>query len=120
MKVALDTQSTVGTPTGIGVYADDLARALTAVGIEVARLRAPWLDPWRFDRRVAWDQALFPFFAARSRADVVHATVGTLPLVRTAPTVDRPRRRVAARPGPTCGVRALVLRVVHAPALPPR
>lgn len=87
MKVALDTQSTVGTPTGIGVYADDLARALTAVGIEVARLRAPWLDPWRFDRRVAWDQALFPFFAARSRADVVHATMGTLPLLRTAPTV---------------------------------
>ena len=45
------------------------------------------LDPWRFDRRVLWDQVLLPLLAARSGADVLHAASGTLPLVRTLPTV---------------------------------
>ncbi len=50
-------------------------------------LAAPWLDPWRFDRRVAWDQVLFPLLAARSGAAVIHAASGTMPLVASAPVV---------------------------------
>jgi len=50
-------------------------------------LQAPWLDPWRFDRRVLWDQVLLPLFAARSGAALLHATAGTLPLARSLPTV---------------------------------
>lgn len=50
-------------------------------------LQAPWLDPWRFDRRVFWDQVLFPLAAMRSGARLVHATAGTMPLVRTLPVV---------------------------------
>ncbi len=65
----------------------DLARALPAAGVDVRALDAPWLDPWRFDRRVIWDQALFPLLAARSGADVIHAASGTMPLVATAPVV---------------------------------
>jgi glycosyltransferase involved in cell wall biosynthesis len=53
----------------------------------VRSLSAPWLDPWRFDRRVLWDQVLLPLQAARSGATVLHATSGTLPFVRTLPTV---------------------------------
>jgi glycosyltransferase involved in cell wall biosynthesis len=85
--VALDTQLAVGTATGIGVYQRDLAHALPAENVEVRALSAPWLDPWRFDRRVLWDQVLLPLQAARSGADVLHASAGTMPLVHTLPTV---------------------------------
>jgi glycosyltransferase involved in cell wall biosynthesis len=80
--VALDTQLAIGTATGIGVYQRDLAAALSAAGVVVRAQSAAWLDPWRFDRRVLWDQVLFPLAIARSGANVVHATAGTLPLVR--------------------------------------
>jgi glycosyltransferase involved in cell wall biosynthesis len=85
--VALDAQLTVGTATGAGVYARDLTEALRAQNIDVRALRAPWLDPWRFDRRVLWDQVLLPIAAARSNATLLHATSGTLPFIRTLPTV---------------------------------
>lgn len=38
------------------------------------------LDPWRFDRRVLWDQVLLPWAARRQRVDVLHCAAGTLPL----------------------------------------
>ena len=87
MIVALDTQLAVGTATGIGVYQRDLLTALRAAGTDVRALCAPWLDPWRFDRRVLWDQVLLPLAAARSGATVLHASAGTLPFARTLPTV---------------------------------
>jgi glycosyltransferase involved in cell wall biosynthesis len=87
VRVALDTQLAVGTATGIGVYQRDLAQALIAGGTEVRALQFPALDPWRFDRRVLWDQAVLPLLAMRSGADVLHASSGTLPLVRVLPTV---------------------------------
>ena len=87
MRVALDTQLAVGTATGIGVYQRDLARALVEIGVEVRALRFSALDPWRFDRRVIWDQALLPILALRSGADVLHAASGTLPLLPSIPTV---------------------------------
>jgi glycosyltransferase involved in cell wall biosynthesis len=87
VRVALDTQLAVGTATGIGVYQRDLAEALVAGGTEVKALQFPALDPWRFDRRVLWDQAVLPLLAMRSGADVLHASSGTLPLVRVLPTV---------------------------------
>jgi glycosyltransferase involved in cell wall biosynthesis len=80
--VALDAQLAVGTATGIGVYARDLGSALTQRGMTVRELRVQWLDPWRFDRRVFWDQVLFPLAIARSDAVIVHAAAGTLPFVR--------------------------------------
>ncbi len=87
MRIALDTQLAVGTATGIGVYERDLARALAAAGEDVCPLQLPALDPWRFDRRVLWDQVVLPVLAARSGARVLHAASGTLPAVRTLPTV---------------------------------
>jgi glycosyltransferase involved in cell wall biosynthesis len=80
--VALDAQLGIGTATGIGVYQRDLTDALRASRVEVRPLVARWLDPWRFDRRVLWDQILFPLAIARSGCDLVHATAGTLPMVR--------------------------------------
>lgn len=87
MIVALDAQLAVGTATGIGVYQRDLAAALREFGTDVRELRAPHLDPWRFDRRVLWDQLLLPWQAARSGATLLHASAGTMPFVRTLPTV---------------------------------
>jgi len=85
--VALDTQLSVGTATGIGVYQRDLAAALRELGTDVRELRAPKLDPWRFDRRVLWDQVLLPLQAARSGATLLHASAGTMPFVRPLPTI---------------------------------
>jgi glycosyltransferase involved in cell wall biosynthesis len=85
--VALDTQLAVGTATGVGVYQRDLAQALRTDNVDVRELSAPWLNPWRFDRRVLWDQVLLPLQAARSGANLLHASAGTMPFIRTLPTV---------------------------------
>lgn len=87
MRVALDAQLTVGTATGIGEYVRGLSSALRKAGVDVVPLEAPNFDPWRFDRRVLWDQALLPARAASARADLLHCASGTMPLVRTLPTV---------------------------------
>ncbi|HEV2739904.1 MAG TPA: glycosyltransferase family 1 protein [Candidatus Elarobacter sp.] len=85
--VALDTQLAVGTATGIGVYQRDLAHALRNEHVDVRALSAPWLNPWRFDRRVLWDQVLLPLQTARSGATLLHASAGTMPVIRTLPTI---------------------------------
>lgn len=77
----------MGTATGIGVYQRDLANALRALGTAVRELHEPRLDPWRFDRRVVWDQVLLPWQAARSGATLLHASAGTMPFIRTLPTI---------------------------------
>ena len=81
MRVALDVQLAVGTGTGIGEYAVGLAGGLEAAGVDVTRLAFAPLDPWRFDRRVIWDQVLLPLAATMAGADIVHCASGTLPLV---------------------------------------
>ncbi|HEY1977061.1 MAG TPA: glycosyltransferase family 1 protein [Candidatus Baltobacteraceae bacterium] len=80
MKVAVDAQLTVGTATGIGEYVRGLIAALRAQGTDVAELVEPQLDPWRFDRRVLWDQIHLPQRARAENADVLHCASGTMPL----------------------------------------
>jgi glycosyltransferase involved in cell wall biosynthesis len=79
VKVALDAQLTVGTATGIGEYVRGLTDALRRRGVEVTVLREPRLDPWRFDRRVLWDQVLLPLRARASGATLLHCAAGTVP-----------------------------------------
>jgi glycosyltransferase involved in cell wall biosynthesis len=80
LNVALDAQLAIGTSTGIGEYVRGLIPALGARGIGVRALRAAWLDPWRFDRRILWDQVLFPLAASRERVDLVHCASSTVPV----------------------------------------
>jgi glycosyltransferase involved in cell wall biosynthesis len=80
VKVALDAQLTVGTATGIGEYVAGLAGALRDEGVDVVALTEPKLDPWRFDRRVLWDQFVLPRRARESHAGVLHCASGTVPL----------------------------------------
>lgn len=87
MKIALDAQLSVGTATGIGEYVRGLAIALRAAGVDVVELRDERLDPWRFDRRVLWDQVLLPRRAARSGASLLHCASGTMPLRAPLPIV---------------------------------
>jgi glycosyltransferase involved in cell wall biosynthesis len=87
VKVALDAQLTVGTATGIGEYVRGLAGALRGRGLEVVELREPRLDPWRFDRRVWWDQVILPRQARASGANLLHCAAGTMPWMLRLPTV---------------------------------
>ncbi len=86
MRVGIDAQLARGTATGIGEYVTGLLAALRELpGIEPVALEAPWLDPWRFDRRVLWDQALLPLAARRAGVELLHCAGGTLPLVAPLP-----------------------------------
>lgn len=80
-------QLALGTATGIGEYVQGLARALRDRGVQIVELQEPKLDPWRFDRRVAWDQVVLPQRARASGADVLHCASGTMPLRTALPTV---------------------------------
>jgi glycosyltransferase involved in cell wall biosynthesis len=87
MRVAVDAQQAVGTATGIGEYVRGLIDALRADGLDVIELADPKLDPWRFDRRVVWDQVLLPQRARASNADLLHCASGTVPLRLAMPFV---------------------------------
>lgn len=79
MRIALDAQLAVGTATGIGEYERGLIGALRNDGVDVVELCEPTLDPWRFDRRLLWDQVLLPRRARASGADLLHCAGGTVP-----------------------------------------
>ncbi|GAC1304384.1 MAG: glycosyltransferase family 1 protein [Vulcanimicrobiaceae bacterium] len=87
MRVGLDAQLARGTATGIGEYVTGLAAALRASAIDVVTLESERFDPWRFDRRVLWDQVLLPLAAARARVDVLHCASGTMPYRSPVPIV---------------------------------
>jgi glycosyltransferase involved in cell wall biosynthesis len=87
VRVALDAQLNVGTATGIGEYVRGLVVALKRRGVDVVELREPGLDPWRFDRRVLWDQVMLPLRARASGAALLHCASGTMPLAAGLPIV---------------------------------
>ena len=87
MRVGLDLQLAHGTATGIGEYASGLFAALRNLGAAIVPLQNARVDPWRFDRRVVWDQVLLPLAAARDRVDLVHCASGTMPLLHGTPLV---------------------------------
>jgi glycosyltransferase involved in cell wall biosynthesis len=87
VKIALDAQLCVGTATGIGEYVAGLSHALRRQQLDVVELKEPRLDPWRFDRRVLWDQAIMPLRARASKADLLHCASGTMPLFVGMPVV---------------------------------
>jgi glycosyltransferase involved in cell wall biosynthesis len=87
MRIGLDLGLAQGTSTGIGEYASGLFAALEAQAADVVALERRGFDPWRFDRRLVWDQVLLPLAARNSAVDILHCTSGTTPLVAPAPIV---------------------------------
>jgi glycosyltransferase involved in cell wall biosynthesis len=85
--VGVDAQLATGTATGIGEYVRGLVPALRERGLDVVELHAARLDPWRFDRRVLWDQAGLPLAAARAGVDLLHCAAGTMPFAPGLPVV---------------------------------
>jgi glycosyltransferase involved in cell wall biosynthesis len=83
----MDAQLAAGTATGIGEYVTGLTAALRTNGVAVVELAQPAYDPWRFDRRVVWDQLLLPRAARRAHADLLHCAAGTMPLRASLPIV---------------------------------
>lgn len=77
----------MGTATGIGEYVRGLCFALRRIGVDVEELQEPRIDPWRFDRRVLWDQFLLPLRARTSHAALLHCASGTMPLMCSLPIV---------------------------------
>ena len=87
MKCGIDAQLAAGTATGIGEYVRGLIPALREIGVDLDALAFPALDPWRFDRRVLWDQVLLPLAAMRAQVRVLHCASGTMPRFASAPLV---------------------------------
>jgi glycosyltransferase involved in cell wall biosynthesis len=87
VRVALDAQLTIGTATGIGEYVRGLFEGLRGRQVDVVELCEPALDPWRFDRRVIWDQILLPRRARQTGAQLLHCAAGTMPLAARMPIV---------------------------------
>jgi len=87
LRVGVDAQLARGTATGIGEYVRGLLPALRACGVDAVGLDFPPLDPWRFDRRVLWDQLGLPLAAGRARVDLIHCAAGTMPRFAGAPSV---------------------------------
>ena len=84
MRIALDTQSTVGRKTGIGIYTARLLDALRRVGPEHEYREIAWGRdvPMRLDRRLQWQQWDLPRRAGAAGADLLHV-----------PGFDAPRRK---------------------------
>lgn len=87
MKIAIDAQLAVGTATGIGEYVRGLVAAMREEGLDLIELADPSLDPWRFDRRVYWDQVMLPQRVRQVQADLLHCASGTVPLALNVPFV---------------------------------
>jgi glycosyltransferase involved in cell wall biosynthesis len=87
MRIGIDAQLTVGTATGIGEYVRGLIEALRLRGTDVVDFLDEKLDPWRFDRRVFWDQVILAQRARASEVDVLHCASGTMPLNVPMPVV---------------------------------
>jgi glycosyltransferase involved in cell wall biosynthesis len=87
VKIALDAQLSIGSATGIGEYVRGLTAALRTAGADVVPLTWGGCDPWRFDRRVLWDQVALPLRAALARVDILHCASGTMPAISAVPMV---------------------------------
>jgi len=88
VRIAVETQFALGTPTGLGVYAQRLFEALRRrADLDAVALEDRRFDLWRFDRRVYWDQLRAPALARAMHADIVHFTGGTAPMFAPRRTV---------------------------------
>lgn len=89
MHIALDTQSTLGQPTGIGRYTAHLLAALRQVAPEWRFSGVDWgKEPaMRLDNRLRWQQVALPRRVQRLGANLLHVTGFDAPAWKPAPVV---------------------------------
>ncbi len=89
MRIALDTQSTLGRKTGIGIYTAALLEALRHIAPqrEFIELNLQREVRMRLDRRLRWQQWTLPRAASRARADLLHIPGFDAPARKNCPVV---------------------------------
>jgi glycosyltransferase involved in cell wall biosynthesis len=89
MRIAIDTQSTVGRKTGIGYYTSELLAAMRRIAPQHEYMELDWGRDvaMRFDRRLRWQQYEAPSRARKAHADLLHVTGFDAPLWHPCPTV---------------------------------
>ena len=89
MKIGIDTQSTWGRKTGIGLYTAQLLRALRRVAPqhEYVELSLGCTKEMRTDQRLRWQQFGLPRRARAMRVDLLHVTGFDAPLWKPCPAV---------------------------------
>lgn len=89
MRIAVDTQSTLGRKTGIGHYATQLLAALRRVAPENEYIEFNCARDvvMRTDRRIAWQQWGLPRRARAARPDLLHVPGFDAPLWKPCPVV---------------------------------
>ncbi|MBI3892352.1 MAG: glycosyltransferase family 4 protein [Candidatus Wallbacteria bacterium] len=92
LRVVVETESSFDTADGLGVYASELLSALQALqgpDLEIVPLRSPARRTHKHYllERLSFDQIQVPWKACQARADLLHRTFGSSPLLMPCPTV---------------------------------
>lgn len=89
MHIALDTQSTIGRPTGIGQYTSHLLAALRHVAPQHTYLEVAWgkAPSMRLHNRLLWQQFQAPYRARTLHADLLHTPGFDAPFWKPCPVV---------------------------------
>jgi len=89
MKIGVDTQSTLGRKTGIGLYTSNLLRALRQVAPqhEYVELSSGLTKELRTDQRLEWQQFGLPRRARAAGVDLLHVTGFDAPWWKPCPVV---------------------------------
>lgn len=83
MKIAIDTQTTLGQKSGFGFYVKNLVEALAKVDHQNQYfLLSPHLEKdFSTPQRLFWDQVTFPNRARKSKVDLLHQPCFSAPLL---------------------------------------
>ncbi len=89
LRIALDTQSTLGRKTGIGIYTSELLAAMRRVAPEHEYVELNWGNDvsMRLDRRLRWQQYEIPRRSRDIHADLLHVPGFDAPVRRSIPTI---------------------------------
>jgi glycosyltransferase involved in cell wall biosynthesis len=89
MRIGVDTQSTLGRKTGIGLYTANLLRALHRVAPQHEYVELSWggTEELRTDQRLRWQQYGLPRRARTADVDLLHVTGFDAPLWKPRPVV---------------------------------
>ena len=89
MRIGIDTQSTLGRKTGIGLYTANLLRALRRVAPQHEYVELAWgrTKELRTDQRLWWEQVELPRRARAAKVDLLHLTGFGAPRWRLCPTL---------------------------------
>lgn len=89
MKIAIDTQTTLGQKTGFGYYVENLVKELKKVDVNnVYRLISPKKEKdFNSPQRLIWDQFILPAKVRKENVDILHQPAFSAPIFLKKPIV---------------------------------